>query len=585
MIASIKFPLAVFSALAVVAVSPLLSPGIPEISFQTLGLVVGASLVAGIVIARLLARPADVDNSGTSEQLAALWETIVDGLIVIDEKGIIKSVNPATLSIFGYAEEELLGQNVKMLMPMRYASEHDGYISAYKETGQAKIIGIGRKVSGRRKNGSEFPLHLAVNQFEAGGVRHYGGIVRDISADERVKTLAAAKEAAESANETKSLFLRSMSHEIRTPLNAIMGFAQLLQCNEETGLTERDQEYLNHIIESGDHLLSLVNELLDLAQIESGKLTLSVEPVPAMKVFEECLSMLEPSAQKQGIQVSMSAVDAFDVSVRADRVRLKQAVVNILSNAIKYNQPGGKVTCQLTRLDKDTLRIAVADTGVGISAQKWESLFEPFNRLGREASTIEGSGIGLAVTKTVVEAMGGEIGVYSSIGRGTCFWLDFPISEEGTPAPEDLARIKDKAHRQAKGAIRDKNGDTTARILYIEDNSANTILMQQLVKLQPGIEIVTANSAEAGLEKIEQENFDLILMDLNLPGMSGFEARAMLSEHQRAKDIPVIAVSADVNMGTIRRAKNVGFESFIKKPFNLNEARDAIVSTLEATIH
>lgn len=570
--------LAGFAGAAVAAAA--LHAAVPSVIAPLL-LAVAAGVIGGYFWARsqLGSGPEVKDPSGTDDQLQALWETVVDGLVVIDERGIIKSVNPATLSIFGYSEDELVGQNVKILMPERYAREHDQYIKAYKRTGDGKIIGRGRKVSGRRKNGSEFPLYLAVSEFEVNGKRHFGGIARDVSAEELVQSLSAAKDAAETANESKTTFLKSMSHEIRTPLNAIMGFAQLLQFNNESDFTERDAQYINHIIESGDHLLELVNELLDLSQIESGRLSLSIEPVQVMRVMDECLVMLDPLATKNDIEVSLLAGDATDVALRADRVRLKQAIVNLVSNAIKYNQPGGSVTCALSQLDKDTLRIAVADTGVGIAPEQWDSLFEPFNRLGREASTIEGSGIGLCVTKTVIEAMGGQIGVYSAVGRGTCFWLDMPITEAAPILADQSAPSVRGTHKSVTGCA------NRARILYIEDNSANTVLMQRLLQLQSDFELVSVPTAEEGLDLIERERFDLILMDLNLPGMSGFEARAKLAQLVETRDIPVIAVSADINKRTIEHAKRVGFESFIKKPFDLDQTREAIVSTLQATVH
>lgn len=512
-------------------------------------------------------------------QLDALWETVVDGLIVISERGIIQSVNPAAESIFGYSAEEMEGQNVKMLMPRSYADYHDGYVAAYKMTGEAKIIGTGRDVTGLKKDGTEFPLYLAVNRFEVGNDVFYGGIVRDTTETTKAQeALTHAKECAETANKSKTKFLNSISHEIRTPLNAIMGFAQLFEMGDAK-LAPAHRDYLKHILSSGNHLLALINEILDLAQIESGSLKLSLEYIAVQTVMDEALAMVDPLARKHKVTLRNPTKASAAVSIKADRVRLKQALVNLLTNAVKYNRKGGMVTCEIMEGRPGHLAFVVTDTGVGIPDDKQDSIFEPFNRLGREALDIEGTGIGLSVTKTVVDAMGGEVSFTSQVGIGSRFTLEFPLS-----ARSQGAAIKEPAPAidEVKPPVPDmlQNPLENATILYVEDNPANTALMEQLFQSTDRMNLVCVRTAEEGLAVAQRREVDLILMDLNLPGMDGFEARMELATSEATQHIPVIAVSADVNAKVIQRALNMGFARFIAKPFNLKEAHQTIVSAL-----
>ncbi|WP_262692307.1 PAS domain-containing hybrid sensor histidine kinase/response regulator [Kordiimonas aestuarii] len=544
---------------------------------QYLWILNGFFLLLLVFLHQLFERRRASQLERSKAQLDALWATVVDGLIVIDDRARIVSANPATEAIFGYAEDELLDRNVKILMPERYAVEHDGYVGAYNKTGEARIIGIGREVAGRRKDGSEFPLYLAVNQFTADSNVYYGGIVRDMTAETRAKSeLVQAKEAAENANRAKTVFLSSISHEVRTPLNAILGFAQLFEIGPSSQLTDRQREYLNHIRSSGEHLLTLINEVLDLSQLECGNLKLSIESVSAGSALAECAEMLAPLADRH--KVSIRALPQVDegLAVRADRVRLKQVITNLLTNAIKYNKAGGSVSFDIDTPVPGTLRITIADTGDGIPEAHWDQLFEPFNRLGREASIIEGTGIGLSVSRTVIEAMGGKIGLSSEIGAGTKFWIDLPAAKSmiRTGSGADVA-FEMKIQRRLSPTPTD-----VATILYIEDNPANTALMRQFLGDIAGINLITVLTAEDGIAVAMDRKIDLILMDLNLPGMDGFEAQIALSANEQTRDIPVIAVSADVNVKTIQRAMNMGFRKFITKPFNLKEAHQAIVSVL-----
>ena len=541
-------------------------------------LIVAGLLLPTLVYVRFLIKSINNGHFESSKaQLDAFWQTVVDGLIVIDDRGIIVSSNPATEAIFGYSEEELIGLNVKVLMPKRYAVEHDGYVDAYNRTGNARIIGIGRDVAGTRKDGKEFPLYLAVNRFEVSGKTYYGGIVRDMSEESEIKdALVKAKETAEEASRTKTKFLSSISHEIRTPLNAIMGFTQMLEMESGNFFSEKRNQYLKYITQSADHLLSLFNEVLDLSQIESGQFKLSIESVAAQSVIEECVAMVGPLAQKEGVSINIVGDMSDDIAVLADRVRLKQALANLLTNAIKYNNAGGSVTAEIQKVNDGFLRFLVNDTGVGIPKNRRTQLFEPFNRLGREASTIEGAGIGLAVTRTVVEAMNGKIDFSSEVGVGSRFWLDLPVGVQKFEMANVLVNEQGVGNNDL---INIDKGDIPT-ILYVEDNPANTVLLEQFFGSHTRLKLVTVGTAEAGLAIIKTHKIDLVLMDLNLPGMDGFQAQSTLAMSEQTRDIPVIAVSADVNFKTVQRAMNVGFKQYIKKPFDLKETHQAILTTL-----
>lgn len=538
---------------------------------------VAAILMGGIYGLLVLARRVGSPRPEQA-QLAAFWNTVVDGLVVIDDRGTIISVNPATERIFGYGSEELVGCNVKKLMPAHYAGEHDGYLSAYNQTADAKIIGIGREVSGRKKNGEEFPLYLAVNKFEVDGKRRYGGILRDLTADHLSrKELIAAKEVAENASLSKSVFLGSMSHEVRTPLNAIVGFTQLLEMGLVRGDTpERRSEYLGHISRSADHLLGLLNSILDFARMEAGQQMLRKDSLSVQGVMDDCLSMVEPIAADYGVTLKQENKLSDTIAVCADLVGLRQSLVNLLTNAIKYNHRGGSVVLSAVALEAGCIRFRVTDTGAGIPADKFDKMFEPFNRLGREGMAPEGTGIGLSIAKTAVERMGGKLGFESTVGIGSSFWIDLPESEELAPA-----ETKGGAQAMPADNPKPEKNKISARVLYVEDNPDNVILMQRFFRDVLEMPLLTVVSAEEGLDLVAGAKVDLILMDLSLPGMDGFEAQAKLAADKGTRGIPVVAVSADANPRTIQRAMNTGFRKFITKPFDLAETKVAIESLLK----
>lgn len=372
--------------------------------------------------------------------------------------------------------------------------------------------------------------------------------------------LREAKEQAETASRAKSEFLASMSHELRTPLNAILGFSQLF--GMDPNLPKETRGHASEIERAGEHLLALIDDLIDLARIETGKLDLSLKPVPVKTVLADSLALIAPLARKQGIRLIDEDGAGNTVTVRADYVRLRQVLINLLSNAIKYNQPQGTVRLSC-RLNESSVRIGVVDTGPGIPADKQERIFNAFDRLGEERGVIEGTGIGLVITKRLVEAMGGSIGFESKVGIGSHFWLELPSIR---PDRADAASVVAVAATDTR-----RDDSLRGRVLYVEDNPANITVMKHVFRQLPGVELLTVENAEAGLAMIRKSPPDLILMDINLPGMSGLDALMILKSDSQTTRIPVVAVSAVAMSRDVEAGMKSGFLAYITKPINVIE--------------
>ncbi|TAK63291.1 response regulator [Methylobacter sp.] len=391
------------------------------------------------------------------------------------------------------------------------------------------------------------------------------GTVQDVTELKLAEqALINSRDEAERANSAKSDFLSSMSHELRTPMNAILGFGQLLEI--DGALNEEQKDYVDEILKAGRHLLELINEVLDLAKIESGKINLSLELLHSTELITECVALVKPIAQVQGITIDDAPID--DYVIRADRTRLKQVLINLLSNAIKYNRPQGEVSIQVTIRD-GWVRLAVSDTGYGIAETRQQEVFQPFSRLGAEETDIEGTGIGLTISRRLTEMMGGNIDMESKVGRGSIFWIELPEATSGR-----IAESNDLKQAMTAGTI--FTDECRYTMLYIEDNPANLRLVSQILDRIPQLQLITAHNPELGLELASVHHPDLILLDINLPGMDGYQVLSILRSMDSVKNMPVIAISANATSRDIERGIAAGFNDYITKPVNIRHFLETV---------
>ncbi|OZY84768.1 hybrid sensor histidine kinase/response regulator [Cellvibrio mixtus] len=389
-------------------------------------------------------------------------------------------------------------------------------------------------------------------------------------AEERV---IQAKEQAEKANRAKSEFLSSMSHELRTPLNAILGYTQLFEY--DGNLRPQQINNVREIRKAGEHLLQLISDVLDLAKIESGNMTVSLEPVLVSRLISECFTLVQPQADAKGIRLMATLAEFNNTYVVADNVRVKQVLLNLLSNAVKYNHVGGEVEVRLDMQDGQQLRISVRDTGRGIPLQRQNEVFQPFNRLSAENSNIEGSGVGLVITKQLVEMMKGVLDFVSAEGQGTTFWIDFPVATEWNDEP-----IK-KASTHKDYAPATLNVKRHCKVLYVEDNPTNVRLLQQIFERYPQLSLEIAEEAFLGIYKARSINPDLVILDINLPGMDGYEVLSVLKNDPTTSFIPVIGLSANAMPYDIERGRNAGFFDYLTKPVDIHKLIDVFNKLLQ----
>jgi PAS domain S-box-containing protein len=508
-------------------------------------------------------------------------------IIATDEKGIIQLFNVGAERMLGYLAAEVVNKinpsdihdpeevmaRAKALSLELATTISPGFEAlAFKASRGIEDI---YELTYICKDGSRFPAIVSITALrdDDGKIIGYLLIGTDNSVRKQVELeLNKAMAVAEKANLAKSDFLSSMSHELRTPLSAILGFAQLMESGSPAP-TISQKRSIDQILQAGWYLLKLINEILDLALVESGKLSMSPEPISLAEVMHECQVMIEPQAQKRGISVVFSRF-VTPCFVKADRTRVKQVFINLLSNAIKYNKAHGTVVVEYVTSTPGRIRVCVKDSGEGLTADKLAQLFQPFNRLGQEANAGEGTGIGLVMTKRLIEMMGGIIGAESSVGTGSVFWIELDLTSErhavgGTVAPLAPA-----------GPMPQTNAELRT-LLYVEDNPANLMLVEDLITRRPDIRLLSARDGNHGIEIARARRPDLILMDINLPGISGIRALRILAEDPTTAHIPVIALSANAIPRDIEKGLEAGFFRYLTKPIKVNEFMETLDLALE----
>ena len=506
-------------------------------------------------------------------QYRELLDTAPDAMVVVGGDGAITFVNVQTERLFGYPRAELLGEPLDLLVPERFRDDHKHHVGRFLANPLARPMGSGLELFGRRKDGTDFPIEVSLSPLRQGDRVSVSATIRDITARKRIADeLREARFAAEAASAAKTEFLSSMSHELRTPLNAILGFAQLLQRDRKEPLSTRHRERVDQILRGGEHLLRLIDEILDLSRIEAGAVAISMEPVDVVEVLKEVRATLEPMAARLGVRLAVDGAPAVAAHVNADRTRLAQIVLNFGSNAIKYNREGGDVTVATSAPTAGIVRITVSDTGHGIPIERQDKLFQPFQRAGQEAGPIEGTGIGLVITKRLAELMGGRVGFRSTPGAGSEFWVELPELAAVVDAPDGPHAKRSAGDRLMSGKRR--------VVVYVEDNPANVVFLRDVLGDFEDVELLTAPTAEMGIEIIRVRVPDAVIMDINLPGMSGVEALYALRRDPVTKDVPVIALTAAASERDRQRGIQAGFYRYLTKPVKVDE----LVSALEALL-
>jgi PAS domain S-box-containing protein len=523
-----------------------------------------------------------------------LYEFAPVGYLTLSHESLITSINLTGATMLGEERKKLLHRSFSRLI---VAEHHDRWQALFslamgttvKQTCELTLQHKdGRRIDVRldslRITTDDDLAELRIALTDVSEQKRLEHVLQDNNAD-----LVRAKAVADKANLAKSDFISSMSHELRSPLNAILGFAQLLEAGNPIP-TPSQKGRIDQIIQAGWYLLGLINEILDIAMIESGRHPMKLENLSLSEVLQDCRSMIEPQAKKKGLHIDFAKVDG-QCFVHADRIRLKQILINLLTNAIKYNRPGGAVNVAVQTDIDGRVHIGVQDSGEGLSAENLKLLFQPFNRLGQQTGSEEGSGIGLVLSKRLVELMGGRIGVESIVGVGSVFWIEIHLSDSNNSAAGKdmlLAPVHDAVNAAIQAAFSAAPqplplAATPRTVLYVEDNPANMMLMEQILERRPGIKLLKAGNGTSGIALARIHIPEVILMDINLPGISGTQALRILRADPVTAHIPVIAISANAMQRDIDNGLAAGFMGYITKPIKVTEFMEVLETALRFT--
>lgn len=543
------------------------------------GKIIGASKVARNVSDR---RRSDNALRESVSRFEKAIESLQEGVVLHNQDGKIDFCNSSMERILGLTAAQLKGLSATdaqwniihddgsdfaqedhpaTVSLSQGIAQHGTVMGIHKPSGELTWISVNSVPLGP----SEKPTGVIVTAVDITDRRQFEHVLSSNNEE-----LYRAKAVAEKANLAKSEFLSRMSHELRSPLNAVLGFAQLIESGTPQPSASQMRS-IHQILQAGWYLLDMINEILDLSRIESGTVTMSQESVSLSEVLQDCLSMIEPQAQQRGLKMTFPWFGQ-NHHVLADRTRLKQVLLNLLSNAIKYNQAGGSVVVQCVATGNDRLRLSVSNTGAGLTPEQVDQLFQPFNRLGREGGTEQGTGIGLVVTKKMVELMGGAIGAESSVGVGSVFWVEFLVMK----APEPTGIESDPIEQNLPAQDVTRAPPPPRTLLCVEDNPANLLLIEELIGRRRDLKLLTAIDAELGIKMARAYRPDIILMDINLSGMDGFDALRVLRVAPATAHIPVMALSASATARDIVRGLDAGFFRYLTKPIHVQEFMDSV---------
>lgn len=507
----------------------------------------------------------------TESRIVAIATSVGEGIVSIDHEAKIFFLNTELCNIFGYSESDLLGKKLELLVPEQQMLNKRTSIEQCLREDASKIIGEVLELEGCRKDGADFLMEIRIEEtrVKESEERFYTAAIRDITKRKMAEqALVDAKNQAEKASRAKSEFLSRMSHELRTPMNAILGFGQLLEIDEAVLPEQKNQ--VSEILKAGHHLLELINEVLDLASIENSRINLADELIACDDLLHECMNLAMPLAEQRGITLDYDDDHCSHITIHGDHTRLKEVMLNLLSNALKYNREKGKVSLCCEIVSEDRIRIKVSDTGHGLNDEQIKLLFQPFERLGAEFSDVEGTGIGLAISRRIINLIGGAIGVDSTPGEGSTFWIEL---ERAVESPQSVPLESAGLSEDVESRI---SGGKEFTVLHIEDNPANLRLMEHLFKSRPDINMLSTMTPNQGLELAAVHQPDLILLDINLPEMDGYEVLKLLKKGVKTKHIPVVAVSANAMFSDIKKGKMAGFDAYLTKPIKIDELMSTV---------